>query len=334
MKKHTYLLVFCLTTLLLVSATIATIGQSLTITPERTTSDNTLGDNININSNSGIIGLQSLRYKGTAESKQSVVTGDYLLRLGAGGYYIPNGFYLERAAIFFRATQDWTGSAAGTKISFHTANNNTTTAIERMVIDQSGYVGIGSTFPMAKLHISHLSSGANPHLLLQSTGASSSVITATSTGSGIWENHFATGSTATTNLVYWANITFGTTPLILTGQGDAIIERNASVGGYTSLGGGSAPKVKMKRLSIITSGSSAGSVTIPHGLTQSKIISVSVLVNGASGNDFPPGIPSTIFTGYEYYFYVSSTEIVLKNSSGNYANIADRLARILITYEE
>lgn len=333
MKKSTYLRAFSLTTLLMFLGVVSSFGQSLLITPERTTSENTLGDNININSNSGIIGIQSLRYKGTAGSKQSVVNGDYLLRLGAGGYYAPTSFYLERAAIFFRATQDWNGSATGTKISFHTANNNNTTALERMVIDQSGYVGIGSTFPMAKLHISHLSSGANSHLHLQSTGSSSSVISASSTGLGIWENHFLTGSTPATNLVYWTNTTFASTPLILTGEGDAIVERNAAIGGYTSLGE-SSPKIKTKKLTVTTSSDAAGYVSIAHGIVQSKIISVSVLVNATTGNDIPPSYSSTLFTSFLYFFYATPSNIILENSNGNHTSIAGRPARILITYEE
>jgi hypothetical protein len=334
MKKDTYLLVFYLTTLLLVSATVSSFGQSLLITPERTLSDNTLGDNININSNSGIIGIQSLRYKGTAESKQAVGTGDYILRIGAGGYYAPTSFYLERAGIFFRATQDWNGSATGTKISFHTINNNNTNAVERMVIDQSGYIGMGNTFPTAKLHINHLSSGANPHLHLQSTGASSAVIMATSTDSGIWENHFLPGATAGTSLVYWYNVTFNNTPLTLTGEGDALVGRNASIGGYTSLGGGSAPKIKMKEFATTTSAASGGFVGVTHGLTQAKILSVSVLVTAVTGNDIPPGYASATYPTYQYFFFVNGSQVLIENSNGNHASIAGRPAKILITYKE
>lgn len=334
MKKSTYLVVFYLTTLLLFLAAIASFGQSLTITPERTTTENTAGDNININSNSGIIGIQSLRYKGTAGSKQSVLSGDYLLRIGAGGYYIPTNYYLERANIFFRATQDWNGSAAGTKITFHTVNNNSLSAAERMVIDQSGYIGIENTSPTAKLHINHLSTDANPHLHLQSTGTSSATIKATSTESGIWENHFLPGATAGASFVYWRNETFSNTPLTLTGEGDALIERNASIGGYTSLGGSSAPKIKMKELELTTSSAAAGLTSVAHGLTKSKILSVSVLVNATSGNDVPPSYASTEHPTYLYFFYVTASAVILENSNGNHTNIAGRPAKILITYKE
>ena len=334
MKKSTYLVVFYLTTLLLFLAAIASFGQSLTITPERTTSENTAGDNIHINSNSGILGIQSLRYKGTAESKQSVLSGDYLLRIGAGGYYIPTNYYLERANIFFRATQDWNGSAAGTKITFHTVNNNSSSAIERMVIDQSGYIGIENTSPMAKLHINHISTSGNPHLHLQSTGTSSAIIKATSTDSGIWENHFLPGATAGASLVYWFNDTYNNTPLILTGEGDAIVGRNASIGGYSSLGGGSAPKIKMKELAVTTHSGAGGFAGVSHGLTLSKILSVSVLVNATTGNDIPPGYTSATYPTFQYFFFVNSSQVLIENSNGNHASIAGRPAKILITYKE
>lgn len=333
MKKSIYLTVFSLTALLMICGAISSFGQSLTITPDRTFSENTNGDNINLNSNSGIIGIQSLRFRGTITSKQPVLSDDYLLRLGAGGYYAPTSFYLERVGIFFRATQNWTGSATGTKISFHTASNNNTITSERMVIDQSGYVGIGSVSPTAKLHISHLASGANAHLHLHSTGSSSSVIRASSIGAGIWENHFLTGSLAGSNLVYWSNETFGTTPLILTGEGDAFVERNSSVGGYTNLGTG-APKIKMKTLTVTTSGAAGGVAYISHGLTLAKILSVSVLVNSSVGHDYPPGYGSTTAPGFQYFYFITTTDVVVENSSTSYANIAGRPARILITYKE
>lgn len=130
-------------------------------------------------------------------------------------------------------------------------------------------------------------------------------ITATSTAVGSeWDNHLVNSASAASNLVYWTNSVNSSTPLILTGEGDAIIERNTSIGGFTKLGDdASAPKIKMKKLTL-TNGA-AGIVTpIIHGLTQTKILSVSVFINASTGNDISP---RSTYTNFEYDYFVSPT---------------------------
>jgi hypothetical protein len=343
MKKNTYLLVFCLTASLLIFTSIASFGQSLLITPENTIAENTFGDNINIRSNSHFIGLQSLRYNGTSASKSPVINGDYLLRIGAGGYYSPTltDYSLDRASIYFKADQDWSSTAKGTRISFLTTANNDVNSLERMVITNDGNIGIGTATPTGTLHIYKPSSDGNPAILLQSTAPSefssgfSSIEVSSTNKSGKWTNEFGTDDDPAQNYVRWFfhKPSNNSIPLILHGSGDARIGRNLSIEEYTNLGY-DAPKIKMKELSTTTSGASGGEIGEAHGLTQAKILSVSVLVNGAAGNDIPPNTSASFYPGYEYTFYVSSTSIFIRNSAGNHTSIANRPARILITYKE
>lgn len=123
---------------------------------------------------------------------------------------------------------------------------------------------------------------------------------------------------------------FASDSLVLNAK--TIIRDNAVVRGFTKLGGNATdiPAVKMKKLTGTTANAS-GAVGIAHGLTQSKILSVSVFVNGNTGNDIPP---RSTYTGFEYDYYVSPTQIFIKNIATNDANIINRPFRILITYEQ
>lgn len=212
-------------------------------------------------------------------------------------------------------------------------NTNATNSTLRLQNFADTKVSIGSnSATTGKVQISHLASASSPTLHLKSTGSSSSFIRATSTAIGSeWDNHFANSVSAASNLVYWTNSVNSSTPLILTGEGDAIIERNTTIGGFTKLGNdATAPKIKMKKLTL-TNGAAGITTPIAHGLTQSKILSVSILINASTGNDIPP---HSTYSSFEYDFYVSSTNIFIKNVSGNDSNIVGRPVRILVTYEE
>ncbi|WP_309640192.1 hypothetical protein [Flavobacterium sp.] len=103
------------------------------------------------------------------------------------------------------------------------------------------------------------------------------------------------------------------------------------VNGFTKLGT-TAPAVKMIKLTGTSSNSQGGFVQVVHGLTSSKILSVSVLVEYSSGNSVPPSY--TGGTGYEYDYYISATSVVVWNKAANSANILSKPIRVLVTYEE
>lgn len=111
---------------------------------------------------------------------------------------------------------------------------------------------------------------------------------------------------------------------------------NVEISGYTRLGeaSGGAPYIKMKELPITTTGGNHNStVSIPHGLTASKIISVSVLVESTTDNFIPPEYSTAI--NLRYSFSVSPTDIVIQNNTlvGDCV-ICSKPAKVLIIYKE
>jgi hypothetical protein len=320
-------------------------GQSVRIEPGRNILENSFGDNIQIFSSSSVLGVQGLKYNGTSTAKTAVTNGSNLLLLGGGGYHNSSNFYYEKARINFTASEDWNSSSTGTIIGFSTTLNGTNLPIERMSISHNGNIGIGNINPTAKLHIKN-SLTSIPSIHLENTGSTSNFIKASSIVAGSeWNNYFFNSATASANLVYWSNSN-GNIPLVLDGEGNAAIQKNLFVGypflgtpdptvklsvaGFTKLGS-DGPSIKMKELSGTTNSSSGGAVSITHGLTQSKILSVSILVNGSLGNDVAP---NSTYNNFLYDFFVSPTAITINNIPGNDANILNRPIKILVTYKE
>ncbi|MFN3847857.1 MAG: hypothetical protein ACK4NY_00440 [Spirosomataceae bacterium] len=142
----------------------------------------------------------------------------------------------------------------------------------------------------------------------------------------IFGNPKASGSQASAemNFYYSTGVGTGNNVLRLYGNG------NSEHQGFTKLGS-DAPSIKMKELTGTTNSVNGGAANIAHGLSQSKILAVSVLVNGSFGNDVPP---NSTYSGFGYDFFVSPTNITINNISGNDANITNRPVKILITYKE
>jgi hypothetical protein len=110
------------------------------------------------------------------------------------------------------------------------------------------------------------------------------------------------------------------------------LNAKVNIKGYTRLGmpADEAPAIKMKKLTF-TNGGSGAFTSVAHGLTQSKILSVSVLIFANSFNDIAP---RSTFVGYEYDMFFGSTDITIINIAGNDLGLQGRPGRILITYEE
>ncbi|MEQ8881807.1 MAG: hypothetical protein RLQ12_19330, partial [Cyclobacteriaceae bacterium] len=105
------------------------------------------------------------------------------------------------------------------------------------------------------------------------------------------------------------------------------------VGGFTTLGNdASAPAIKMIKYTGTTSSSQGGEALIAHGLTTSKILSVSVIVEASSTFQVHPGYTNN--AGYQFNWYLTGTQIRIWNTSANSANILSKPIRILVTYEE
>jgi hypothetical protein len=95
-----------------------------------------------------------LRARGTAMSPNSVFAGDILGGVEIGGY---DGIqFAERARIFGVATENWSPTTRGTKLIFNTTPNGTPEALERMVVNHDGNVGIGVSAPTFRLQLPNI----------------------------------------------------------------------------------------------------------------------------------------------------------------------------------
>jgi hypothetical protein len=115
---------------------------------------------------------------------------------------------------------------------------------------------------------------------------------------------------------------------------NALLRINGSTehNGFTQLGKTTdgAPSVKMKELTVNTAGSQGISTFVAHGVTASKIISLSALVTVGSFQI----LPNHSQTGFQYWCNVDGGNIAITTVSGNSAGILNLPVKILITYKE
>jgi len=104
---------------------------------------NTPGDSPNFNFYTG---------RGTPTAPLATQSGDNLGQFASAGY---NGaaFPGSKVKVTFLSTENWTASANGTAMTFATTLNGTTARTERMRIDNTGNVGIGTTTPAFPLSV-------------------------------------------------------------------------------------------------------------------------------------------------------------------------------------
>jgi hypothetical protein len=106
-------------------------------------------------SNAATTGSDLVLYKsrGTASSPTATQANDYLGGVNFRGYGATQWIDSGRALIAARASETWTDTANGTYLSFFTTTTGTATRLERVRIDNTGYVGIGVTSPTAFLSL-------------------------------------------------------------------------------------------------------------------------------------------------------------------------------------
>jgi hypothetical protein len=98
---------------------------------------------------------------GTRAAPTATASSDSLLFLGGRGHTGSAFTSSSKASIDFQASQGWTSTANGTRIRFSTTTTGTSTATERMRIENDGDVGIGTTSPENRLHVSATIMGTN-----------------------------------------------------------------------------------------------------------------------------------------------------------------------------
>jgi hypothetical protein len=104
--------------------------------------------------------------------------------------------------------------------------------------------------------------------------------------------------------------------------------------GFSKLGGTSSdfPAIKIKRMVSTTSIIDGGLVTITHGLSDTQIVDIRVLVewDSITGGVVHEGY--TVYSGYQFNYSTGSGNVYIYNVAGNCSNILNKPIRILITY--
>lgn len=190
-------------------------AQAVSITPT--------GDEILITKyGSGTPNLAGRQSSGSSTTPTASTVNMGLATFAARGHS-GTSFTGNRAAINMDADQTFTATAQGTRITFFTTLNGTTSNTERVRIDNTGKVGIGSTDPLGKLQINH-DTDANddfPHIRLRQLSDANfgRLRFENSDGTRYFMNKISLGSvTPSLNSFRW---TYGTTELMrLNGDGD------------------------------------------------------------------------------------------------------------------
>ncbi len=91
------------------------------------------------------------RAKNTKASPNAIVSGNAIVRLAASGFDSTD--YGEAGSIWIKASQNWTDANHGGRIEFYTTPDDSTTALKRMIIDESGFVAVGNHIPLKALHV-------------------------------------------------------------------------------------------------------------------------------------------------------------------------------------
>ena len=103
------------------------------------------------------------------------------------------------------------------------------------------------------------------------------------------------------------------------------------VNGFSKLGS-DAPAIKVKKLLGTSSAFQGGAVSVAHGLTASKILNVSVVLDFGTNTFIPSSY--NFNPGYEFDWYSDATNIIVTNKSNNSGSVLSKPVKILITYEE
>jgi Head domain of trimeric autotransporter adhesin len=239
-----------------------------------------------------------------------------------------------------------------------TVLGNNTTAIGTFSTSMGSYT-TASGFEATAMGYNTTASGAQATAIGKTTtasGGSSTAMGNNTTATG--ENSTAMGNTTiakaysslaigsyndsiiSSSAFSWVN----TDPLLYIGNSQngtprsnaMVVYKNANVdiNGFTRLGKASenAPIIKMKKLTVQSSGTLTGEIGVLHNLNSSKIISVTTLLEWTTGTFAPPEYSGD--TQLRYNFYVTPDEIKIRNNGTGGLLILNKTVTILITYEE
>ncbi|WP_028524818.1 hypothetical protein [Runella limosa] len=141
---------------------------------------------------------------------------------------------------------------------------------------------------------------------------------------------------------YFGNIpdanwtTFNSTGLRISSEisvtGNIATNSAVDVGGFSKLGA-DAPFIKVKKLTGTTGAAQGEIIPVPHGLTSTKILSITVLVQFELNGQYVPH-SYTNTNGYQFDFYSDATNIQIRNHPTNSGQILSKPIKVMITYEQ
>ncbi len=137
------------------------IAQSVEILPTSASISNESSTNELVLRSFSVPNIIGFRFGGTAASPTAPPGNSPLFQINAGGF---NGsaFTTSKASISLSATEPWTPTANGTRVSFGTTANGTTDINTKMVLNHNGFVGIGTLEPQSRLHLYQGDAGTSP----------------------------------------------------------------------------------------------------------------------------------------------------------------------------
>ncbi|HLO44706.1 MAG TPA: hypothetical protein VK175_10265 [Leadbetterella sp.] len=319
-------------------ASFMAFGQSITLTPTNPNQISVRGYGSQRPTLSGYTSQGSFSTPGAA--------GTLRLLVGIYGYgYTGSSFTTEpNASIELRTNNSYTSSSTGSRITFQTTADGSTSLFERMMISDIGNVGIGTSLPNGNLSFSN--SNNNRKIVLYEDANNEHQFLGFGVNSQIFR--YQIPSTSNNHVFYAGTSTSTSTELMrITGTGNVGIGTSnpisklqvigtLSVDHFTRLGQ-QAPGIKQIMLTDVTPAIDGGFLSYNHGLAPSQIISVDIMAETVvpfTGrlSFIPPNYKSTAEREYDYY--IDNSVISIGLSSGNCNDIKSKQIKMLITYLE
>ncbi|QDK37631.1 tail fiber domain-containing protein [Bdellovibrio sp. NC01] len=182
-----------------------------------------------------------LRAKSAKATPGAIVANDSLGQVTAIGYTGSAFQTGGKTAINFYAAENFTSSTQGSRISFATTALGTTTTADRVTIDSTGYVGIGTIAPTKSLHILN-SQAADTAVLVRNPSSvdnAASAIDIETDGTGLQMIAYSTGTTGT-----WGTSTIP--------KADSVVLRSYTTTPPSSMGVGTGSNVPLHLITADT----------------------------------------------------------------------------------
>jgi Head domain of trimeric autotransporter adhesin len=290
------------------------------------------------------LGVRALAYASTAIGSYTTANGDFSTAMGNNTYATGNtstAMGLATNATGITATAMGYGTLASGESS--TAMGNGTEALGRysMAIGNDNNASGESSFAMGYTTTAFgegaLSSGYDTKAQ-GNYSTTMGILTKAKAYASIAmgrENDTIAGS----NPTLWVN----TDPLFILGNGNGtgtlsnalVVYKNGNtdISGYTQLGKPTegSPAIKVKKITLNTSGSQGVCTFGAHGLTQSKILSISGLATVAGGFQI---LPNHLQAGFQYTLNVDNANIAVCTVAGSSGSILNATVKIVVVYEE